>query len=69
MVTTVAVVGSTGSIGTQTLDVIRAEPDAYRVDVLAAGSSVGLLAEQADEFRPDVVALSELGLLSSASMI
>ncbi|MEM9033223.1 MAG: 1-deoxy-D-xylulose-5-phosphate reductoisomerase [Actinomycetota bacterium] len=59
MVTTVAVIGSTGSIGTQTLDVVRAEPGAYEIDVLAAGSSIDALAEQAAEVRPKVVALSD----------
>ncbi|MDH4169029.1 MAG: 1-deoxy-D-xylulose-5-phosphate reductoisomerase [Acidimicrobiia bacterium] len=55
--TTLAVMGSTGSIGTQTLDIVRAEPDAYDVVALAASSSVDLVAEQAAEFRPDVVVL------------
>ncbi|MEO1060052.1 MAG: 1-deoxy-D-xylulose-5-phosphate reductoisomerase [Actinomycetota bacterium] len=59
MTTSVAVIGSTGSIGTQTLDVIRAEDDRYRVEVIAAGRSVDLVAEQAAEFRPDVVAISD----------
>jgi 1-deoxy-D-xylulose-5-phosphate reductoisomerase len=55
--TTVAVLGSTGSIGTQTLDVVRAEPGRYEVVALGAGRSVDLLAEQAKEFRPKVVAV------------
>jgi len=46
----VAVLGSTGSIGTQALDVIRGHRDAYEVVALAAGRNAGLLAEQADEF-------------------
>jgi 1-deoxy-D-xylulose-5-phosphate reductoisomerase len=45
-----AVLGSTGSIGTQTLDVVRANPGAYEVVALAAGRNEKLLAEQADEF-------------------
>ena len=57
--TTVAVLGSTGSIGTQTLDVVRAEPDRYRGVALGAASSVDRLVEQAEEFRPDVVAIGE----------
>jgi 1-deoxy-D-xylulose-5-phosphate reductoisomerase len=56
---TVAVLGSTGSIGTQTLDVVRADPDAAEVVALAASSSVDLLVEQAAEFRPKVVAIVE----------
>ncbi|MGH9246717.1 MAG: 1-deoxy-D-xylulose-5-phosphate reductoisomerase [Acidimicrobiales bacterium] len=57
--TTVAVLGSTGSIGTQTLDVIRAEPGRYEVVAIGAASSVARLAVQAQEFRPKVVALSD----------
>jgi len=58
-VTTVAVIGSTGSIGTQTLDVVAGAPDELRVTVLAAGSNVEVLARQAREVRPEVVALSD----------
>jgi len=58
-VKTVAVVGSTGSIGTQTIDVVSAEPDRYRVVALAANSSVDALAAQARALRPDVVALAD----------
>ena len=57
--TTVAVIGSTGSIGTQALDVIRAEPERYRVAALAAASSVELLGQQARQFRPSVVGLAD----------
>jgi 1-deoxy-D-xylulose-5-phosphate reductoisomerase len=55
----VVVLGSTGSIGTQALDVIRRNPDRFRVVGLAAGGGrVGLLAAQALEFGPEVVAVS-----------
>ena len=54
----VAIAGSTGSIGTQTLDVIRADPNHFRVSALAAGSSVTQLIEQANEFRPEIVVVS-----------
>ena len=54
----VAIAGSTGSIGTQTLDVIRADPNHFRVSALAAGSSVTQLIEQAREFRPEIVVVS-----------
>jgi 1-deoxy-D-xylulose-5-phosphate reductoisomerase len=57
--TTVALVGSTGSIGTQALDVVAAEAGRYRVVALAASSSVALLAEQANRVRPDVVAIAD----------
>ena len=55
----VAILGSTGSIGTQTLDIVQARPDQYRVAALGAARSVDLLAEQAQRFRPDVVAIAD----------
>ncbi|MFM2046191.1 MAG: hypothetical protein RL383_268 [Actinomycetota bacterium] len=55
----VAVAGSTGSIGTQTLEVVRAAPGTFRVSALAAGSNVPLIVEQALEFRPDIVVVSD----------
>lgn len=51
----VGILGSTGSIGTQTLDVLRAFPDRFRLVTLAAGSNAALLSEQAAEFRPRLV--------------
>ena len=51
--------GSTGSIGTQALEVIRASPDRYEVVALGAATSVDLLADQAIEFRPRLVALAD----------
>lgn len=51
--------GSTGSIGTQTLDVLRLFPDQFRVRALTAGSNVDLLVEQAQEFEPDCVAIGD----------
>ena len=59
MTTTVAVLGSTGSIGTQTLDIVDARPGRYRVAALGAARSLEPLAEQARRFRPDVVALAD----------
>ena len=50
--TRVVVLGSTGSIGRQTLDVIRAYPDRFEVTGLAAGANLGLLLDQIAEFRP-----------------
>ncbi len=60
--TTVAVLGSTGSIGTQTLDVLRAEPDQFRAVALAANSSVGELIAQAAEFGPETIAIGDVRL-------
>jgi 1-deoxy-D-xylulose-5-phosphate reductoisomerase len=53
----VAVLGSTGSIGTQTLDVLAAHPEAFEVVALAAGRNEALLAEQVARHRPRVSAL------------
>ena len=53
-----AVLGSTGSIGRQTLDVVRAYPDRFEVAALAARGNVDLLAEQAREFQPALTVLS-----------
>jgi len=58
-VTSVAVLGSTGSIGTQTLEVVAACPEDYEVVALGAASSIDLLVEQAERFRPKVVALAD----------
>ncbi|MGD9999699.1 MAG: 1-deoxy-D-xylulose-5-phosphate reductoisomerase [Ilumatobacteraceae bacterium] len=55
----VAIAGCSGSIGTQTLDVIRAEREQYEVVGLGVGSSVDVLIEQALEFRPKVVAVAD----------
>ena len=54
----VALLGSTGSIGRQTVDVLAAHPDAFTVVALAAGSNAALLAEQAEHLRPSAVALA-----------
>lgn len=48
----VAVLGSTGSVGQQALDVVRALPDRFRVTAIGAGSNVGVLRRQVQEFRP-----------------
>ena len=54
----IAVLGSTGSIGTQTLQVIEEHSDLYEVYALTAGNNVGLLIEQARKFMPDVVVIA-----------
>lgn len=55
---TICILGSTGSIGTQTLDIVRKNPGQYDVVALGANSSVELICEQAKEFAPQVVAVS-----------
>jgi 1-deoxy-D-xylulose-5-phosphate reductoisomerase len=57
--TSVAVLGSTGSIGTQTLDIIAARPDEFDVVALGAARSVDQLVKQAEAFRPQVVAVAD----------
>ncbi|HET9601221.1 MAG TPA: 1-deoxy-D-xylulose-5-phosphate reductoisomerase [Acidimicrobiales bacterium] len=55
----VAIAGSSGSIGTQTLEVIRAEPDRYQVVGLGVGASAANLIAQALELRPKMVAVTD----------
>lgn len=55
----IAILGSTGSIGTQTLDVVRQHPDAFSVYALSANRSVDLLIQQAMEFNPAVVCIAD----------
>lgn len=54
---TISLLGSTGSIGKNVLNVVRSNPSRFRVGALSAGSSVGLLAEQAEEFQPEVISI------------
>ncbi len=59
----IALLGSTGSIGTQALEVIEAHPDHFRVELLTANSSAGLLIEQAKKFRPNAVVIADASRL------
>ena len=54
----VALLGSTGSIGTQTLDVVRGNPDKFNLKVIAAGSSTDLIRKQITEFKPAIVIMA-----------
>ncbi|RXQ93033.1 1-deoxy-D-xylulose-5-phosphate reductoisomerase [Ancylomarina salipaludis] len=54
----IAILGSTGSIGTQTLEVVESNPDLFVVDVLTANNNVDLLIAQAKKFQPDVVVIA-----------
>ncbi|MGA1995728.1 MAG: 1-deoxy-D-xylulose-5-phosphate reductoisomerase [Bryobacteraceae bacterium] len=56
--TTITVLGSTGSIGTNTLDVVRRNPRKYAIHALVAGQNVAELASQIVEFRPKVVVVA-----------
>lgn len=62
-----AILGSTGSIGTQTLDVVRAYPDRYSVYAICANRSVDKLVEQAHEFHPEVVCIADESLYEELS--
>lgn len=55
----VAILGSTGSIGVNTLDVIRAHPDRFRVAALTAAKQVDLLAQQCSEFKPAIAVVAD----------
>lgn len=55
----ISVLGSTGSIGTQTLDIVRLYPDRFRVVALTACRNWELLARQAFEFKPEVVSIAD----------
>lgn len=55
----IAIFGSTGSIGTQALDVIRANPDLFEVEILTAQTNDELLVKQALEFKPNAVVIGD----------
>jgi 1-deoxy-D-xylulose-5-phosphate reductoisomerase len=54
----IAILGSTGSIGTQTLEVIAQNPEHFEVEVLTANNNIGLLIDQAKKYQPNVVVIS-----------
>ena len=56
----IALLGSTGSIGTQTLDVVRVSQDKFNIEVLAAGSSIDAIRKQITEFSPSTVIMSDV---------
>lgn len=58
MRTRLAILGSTGSIGRQTLDVVAAHPERFDVVALAAGSNIRVLQEQIDQFRPRLISVA-----------
>jgi 1-deoxy-D-xylulose-5-phosphate reductoisomerase len=53
----ISLLGSTGSIGTQTLDIVTDHPDQFRIVGLAAGNNVELMAQQIRQFRPEIAAI------------
>ena len=55
----ISILGSTGSIGTQTLDCVRDHPDCFKVSAITGNRSVKLLEEQAREFKPELVCVAD----------
>ncbi len=64
---TVSLVGATGSIGTQAVDVVLANPERFRVVALAAQSSVAELLRQAQALRPDLVVIGDPSLVTEVA--
>lgn len=60
-----AILGSTGSIGTQTLDIVRQQPERFSVYAICANHNVDLLIRQAREFHPEVVCIADESLYPS----
>lgn len=61
----IAILGATGSIGRNTLDVIQSLPGRFEVTALAAGSNIAVLAEQANRFRPQLIAVKHQDLVAA----
>ena len=68
MVQNLTILGSTGSIGVSTLDVIRQHPQRYRVVALCAHSQIDRLFDQCLEFRPQYAVVKDAGLASELRM-
>ena len=56
---TISILGSTGSIGQTTLDIIRSNPESFKVKALTAGTDVEKLYNQAIEFKPEIIAIAD----------
>lgn len=57
MVKKIAILGSTGSIGTQALDIVARHPDRFQIEALVGGKNIDLLAKQIHQFKPRLVAV------------
>lgn len=55
----ISILGSTGSIGTQTLEVVENHPELFTVKALAGGRNINLLAEQARKFSPEMISVAD----------
>lgn len=65
----IAILGSTGSIGTQALDVVREQPEHFQVELLTCGNNVELLVKQALEFKPNAVVIGDPARLAEVKDI
>ena len=61
----ITVLGSTGSIGVSTLDVVRQNPDRFKIHALVAGKNLDVLCSQILEFRPEVVVVADCHTLAA----
>ena len=59
----ITVLGSTGSIGTQTLEIASEQPDKFKAVALSAGRNINLLTEQVKTYKPEVVAIEDESLI------
>ena len=59
----ITVLGSTGSIGTQTLEIASEQPDKFKAVALSAGRNINLLTEQVKKHKPEVVAIEDENLI------
>jgi len=59
----ITVLGSTGSIGTQTLEIASEQPDKFKAEALSAGRNINLLTEQVKTHKPEVVAIEDENLI------
>jgi 1-deoxy-D-xylulose-5-phosphate reductoisomerase len=63
----IAIYGSTGSIGTQALEVIEAHADLFELEILTAHSNADLLIQQAKRFKPNMVVISDESLYTKVN--
>ena len=61
----ISLLGSTGSIGVNTLDVVERNPESFQILAMSAGSNVDLFVDQIRKFKPKVVALFDTAKISS----
>ena len=65
----ITVLGSTGSIGTQTLEIASEQPDKFKAVALSAGRNINLLTQQVKTHKPEVVAIEDESLIEDLKII